>query len=316
MRGRASRRKRQVPSGPQRRRAPGRIPKDSTGIRTDIEGDAEEREQAYRRGRDLFGANTTLRAGRDVQIGDRITVLAGRASALARAGREERLEELREHYVESPNSEALTRALADRRVVILVGRPGVRRFTTALHLLDNAASGRVSRLAADTEFREIDDDPGPAHGYLVEPEYLGRLSATEADRLADVCTRNDCYLVIIALPDRVALRALGAYAEYYEHPDPGKLLTAHLRALVRSSDPPGTATRLVGLASTHNLWSSLGPAPQPRAVAHLASLLVAHARSGTAWRPSGRRPNSWWRTPWPNGSPRSTTIRVGHRPSG
>ena len=191
---------------------------------------------------------------------------------------EERLEKLREHYVEVPRLDDLRRALATRRLVVLVGSPGSGRVTTALHLLDDATSGRVSRLAADTEFREIDEDTGPAHGYLVEPDHIGRLSATEADRLADVCARNDCYLVAVALPDRIGLRALGAYTESYRGPEPGQLLKEYLGTLTRSTDPPGTATRLLELVAAHDLWTALGPAPRPRAVAHLASLLIANSR--------------------------------------
>jgi hypothetical protein len=256
--------------------------KGGTGVRTTDNIGLEEGEQAYQRGRRLFGANTILQAGRDVQVGDRIKVVTGKSTTSGPGPvPREQLAELRALYVRIPNYDVLQEVLRTRRLLILVGPPGSGRTTTALHLLDELTDGRVLRLASDAELREIDDeylDDTP--GCLAEPANTRQLTATEADRLADLCVRHDSYLVVVVPADPTGRRTTGSYAKRCEVPVAPELLAAHLETLVRSSDPSGTEQWLAALASSEDLWAAVGPDPRPAAVARLAALLVGHARDG------------------------------------
>lgn len=262
-------------------------PDDAAGPSTSASRESfDDQAKAYEEGRrtlrPLRDTHITGGAGQDVQIGDRI-YFQGARSAAPDPGpvRPERLADLQARYVPVPGRDRMLKDLGDRHLLVITGRPGSGRSTTALHLLDTITNGSVSRMDAATDVRTIGEDRvGTGSGYLAEISDARQPSTeAEADRIAALFERRSSYCVIVTSPTAIAMRAFGAYRADCPPPDADTLLSRHIDARLLSSDPYGTRTGLMQLAASGPL-DALGPAPRPSEVAGLAELLVEHLRQG------------------------------------
>jgi hypothetical protein len=261
---------------------------DRTGRLTTKAGDAFDpfAREAYEYGREVLDP-TSFVAGRDAHVTIRTNlVLGGHQPRLRAPGRmrEEDLIDIRARYVEPPDYDDLRMSLCTSHVLALTGKPSSGRTTTALHLLDDVTAGRVSRLnpgAAVTDLAEDDVEPG--NGYLAQLDGVPqRVSAVDADRLADLLRRRSAYLVLVVADYTDAARELVAYCAPCAPPDPMELIARHVDADIAADSPPDRQQRLLALARSQRLQKALGPQPRTDEAAGLAQLLVAHEDADSA----------------------------------
>ncbi|MGH3773277.1 MAG: hypothetical protein ACRDRW_18090 [Pseudonocardiaceae bacterium] len=219
--------------------------------------------------------------GQRVHIGHQYHYYAGRAVAPTPGPvRTEMLETVRDRYVLVSGYPDMLAALRERRLLILGGAPATGRSTTALHLLDGLAKGNVSRLDAATDLRTIDDnDLQSGCGYLGGlTEDGAAFTENQADRLADLLARCDCYLVLVVTPDHMYSEAFQVYGLECPPPDTDELLDRHISAQLNPTDPEDLQDRLTALAVSPTLRAALGPRPRAAEIVGFAGLLVAHGR--------------------------------------
>jgi hypothetical protein len=220
--------------------------------------------------------------GQRVQIGHRFYYYAGHV-AVSPPGpvRAEVLQTMRDRYVEVSGYWDMLAALRERRLLMLGGAPGTGRSTTALHLLDALAKGDVSRLDAAIDLRTIGDDSlEPGHGFLGElTEGSPALTGNQADWLAELLARCDCYLVFVVTPDYVRTEAFRLYGLEYLPPDTVELLDRHISAQLNPTDSEDLQDTLTELAASPKLRAALGPKSSVAETVEFAGLLVAHGRN-------------------------------------
>lgn len=240
---------------------------------------------AYDRGHRIFrpGVEAFVSGGEDqrVHVGHQYYYYAGRVVAPTPGPvRPEMLETVRGRYVEVCGYRDMLAALRERRLLMLGGAPETGRSTTALRLLDELARGDVSRLDAAADLRALgDDDLESGRGYLGElTEGGAAFTENQADRLADLLARCDCYLVLIATPDHMHSEAFQVYGLECPPPDADELLDRHISAQLTPTDPEDVQDRLTALATSPKLRAALGPSPSVAETVGFARLLVAHER--------------------------------------
>ncbi|KAA2254863.1 hypothetical protein F0L68_29205 [Solihabitans fulvus] len=219
---------------------------------------------------------------RDTVVGDQFNVFAGRGLPLLPGPvRAEVLEWIRERYAPVAGYDRMRETLAERRLVVLCGLPESGRATTALHLLDWSAAGKVSRLDSDEDLKSVQEkDFEREHGYLAEladTDAAPALAEKHLDRLSDLLRRRDSFCVLLSA-DGSQRELLGGYAVDCPPPEPDTLLARHVRAAVRDEEDDGLAERLLDLAAAPDVKAALGPAPVPRELIRLAGLLVDYGR--------------------------------------
>jgi hypothetical protein len=224
------------------------------------------------------GAVTVMTAGNTQLTIHSYLGLGGRGIAATPGPvRGEQLDEVRGRYVEVPEYADLKRALQRRHLLVLVGPTGTGRSTTALHLLDVVANGKVSRL--DDPHEVSPDSIERGRGYLAELRpRRDEPSQARADRLAEVLELGGAFCVLVTTPDPALRSAYSAYSAPCSAPDQHLLLAQHVDAQIRADDPDGLAERLLAQAVTSPFVDLLGPTPRPREVAAFAELLVGYGR--------------------------------------
>ncbi|WP_158891105.1 hypothetical protein [Amycolatopsis anabasis] len=251
------------------------------------EQDAPEMNRAYWRGQRFYDmrGNTTLMEHaniREMQVGDRYFFVGQGVSCISGSIREEILRWTRDRYVPIRNYPDMRKTLAELRLALLRGVPGTGRATTALHLLDAVAKGKVYRLDVGAEIKSMSeaDLPHQGCGYFVELSRRAENSLTEAhlDKLRDLLEKRDAYCVLIGGRDLRQVDSFGGYAMEYEPPDPRELLERHIRHEVRVEDDEDLERRLAELVLADWVHVALGPRPRPMESTRMAALLVDHAR--------------------------------------
>ncbi len=243
--------------------------------------DADAYDRGHRTFRPGVEASVSGGEGQRVHIGHQYHYYVGRAGATTPGPvRPEMLETVRDRYVEVSGYLDMLEVLRGRRFLMLGGTPATGRSTTALHLLDELARGDVSMLDAAADLRTIgDDDLECGSGYLGElTEGGAAFTENQADRLADLLARCDCYLILVVTPDHVRSESFQVYG--LECPPPGadELLDRHISVQLNPTDPEDLQDRLTALAASPRLRAALGPRPSVAETVRFAGLLVAHGR--------------------------------------
>lgn len=262
----------------------GKKPGDSRGSAEDPYG-AERRqfEEAYRRG--ILRTDGPMAFLRDAKIqkqhiGNIYNIYDGGWRAV-RSGsvRTDYLVWIRDRYVAVADYERMFGTLKSRNLLVLNGRPGTGRLTTALRLLDELAHGNVSRFDEGQDIEKLTaEDFASGRGYVLELTGADGavLTETKLDKLRDVVSTQS-YCVVIVETD-AGTNGIGGYAVEYGPPDRDQLLQRHLTREVREDDDAGVEDLLVQLADTAELRAALGPKPRPIETAEMARLLAEFGR--------------------------------------
>jgi hypothetical protein len=195
---------------------------------------------------------------RDMQIGNRTQIFIGQSvSKTLGSIQEEDLAWVRSRYLEVSGYEGMADILADRRVLLLRGRSGTGRSTTALHLLDRVATARVLRVEghraiSDPEKRDFPEENAGYVAVLSRAD-AGGVTTEKLDKLRDVLTSQSAFCVLISDDDPRDLDLFGGYAAVYTAPDPVALLRKHTYEEVLADDPPDVEDRLL-VCSTASGW--------------------------------------------------------------
>jgi hypothetical protein len=250
--------------------------------------------EAYRRGENLttsgpmsfnrdatFNGDTSIK---DFHAGDRYTYYNYRFSSAAGdfrtiPVREEVLQWVRGRYVPVANYDDLRETLEQMQVLVLNGRPGTGRFTTALRLLDAFTSGEISRIDGGEDLAKLAEVPfEDDRGYLVELSQPQAEALTERglEELASKLAVKGAYLVVICCRDGQD-HVLGGYARSCPPPDVGALLASHLKEELRDDDCDIGAV-LHQLHTNRGLRNALAADPKPAETAQIAGLLAEMAR--------------------------------------
>lgn len=221
----------------------------------------------------------------EMQVGDRFNVFVGRGLALTSGSvRTEMLDWVRNRYVEVPGYDRMLAELRDRQIIVLRGQPGTGRATTALHLLDVVAQGKVFRLDVGDELKSFGDkDFEPERGYVAELSRSATRSMNEQhlDTLRDLLKKKSCFCVLIADGD---VHRHGGYVLLCPPPDQTALLERHTVCELMRDGGEARKDRLLELAATPPLRDALGPRPRPVETARMATLLARHGRGELSLR--------------------------------
>ncbi|MEV6646124.1 hypothetical protein [Amycolatopsis sp. NPDC051371] len=219
----------------------------------------------------------------EVQVGDRIQIYAGQEiSRRSGSVREDVLSQVRSRYLPVAGHSDMREVLGQRNVILLRGQPGTGRVTTALHLLDRVAEGRVFGLNSGKTVKSLvgAEFPEKNAGYFAEltRRVSGALTEQNLDELRDRLKKASSFCVLIAAEDSRFIDVFGGYAFEYRPPEPASLLDEYVRHEIRPEDPPGLETDLGKLRAAPWTAEALGPCPRPRESVRMATLLVQHAR--------------------------------------
>ncbi|WP_206784668.1 hypothetical protein [Amycolatopsis sp. MtRt-6] len=220
---------------------------------------------------------------KELQIGDRTQIFVGHTvSRTSGSVREEVLSWIRERYLEVSGYGEMLRALRTNRVLLLRGQPGTGRVTTALHLLDHLAPGRVFRLESGETVKSLTDAGLPENnaGYVAEvPRRIaGSLTETHLEKLHGLLKDHDAYCVLVGETDPRPSDVFGDYAHDYTAPDAGALLERHASHEARTEDTEDFEDRMSGLREADWVARALGPCPRPLESVRMAAMLARHAR--------------------------------------
>lgn len=193
------------------------------------------------------------------------------------------LDARRARFVETPAYHSLVERLAQCRVLVLQGPDGSGRTTTALLALDRVVYRPGQAVGApcpesnvemlDSEPDAItEDDLQEGHGYLLDrsnTHFEGQLNLAFLGQLKKRAKDCNAFFVLI-VGDRMPLDQdnLGEYLVRQDHPDPTKVLKAHLRCL-----EGGAAVSLTG-ELRDEVNRELAAASAPGRVAELAQYLA------------------------------------------
>jgi hypothetical protein len=227
----------------------------------------------------LIGGNTI----KELQIGDRTQIFVGHAVARTSGPvREEVLVWIRERYLEVSGYEEMLEALKTNRVLLLRGQPGTGRVTTALHLLDRLAPGRVFRLDSGETVKSLTETGLSEHnaGYVAEvPRRIaGSLTETHLEKLHGLFKDSEAYCVLVGETDPRPSDVFGEYAHDYTAPDAAALLEKHASHEARTDDADDFEDRMSELEEADWVAKALGPCPRPLESVRMATMLARHAR--------------------------------------
>ncbi|MDI2132009.1 hypothetical protein [Yinghuangia seranimata] len=182
----------------------------------------------------------------------------------------------------------MAQVLAERRLVVLSGRPGTGREFTALSLLRKHTGDRVMRMDP-TALGDLQPASfAERHGYVVRvASDTDAITELRLDRLRALLSDSKAYLTVVvdeAVADERVLR--GRYSVPCVPPDPEATLRRHLVALTVDADPEAEVyedyqeiTDSVTLAADPEIREAIGlDELRPRETAWLAGLLESHAR--------------------------------------
>ena len=260
----------------------GKKPADKTDAEDPHGADRRAFGEAY--GRGIFRTDGPMAFLRDTKIqkqhiGDVYNIVeSGAKAARSATVRDDYLTGIRASYVDVPRYERMYRALSEYRLLVLYGQPGTGRLTTALHLLDQVASGKVSRFDDELELKSLTkNDFDDGRGYVVSHDGTS-LTETRLDKLRDLLVKRKCYCVVITEPDELRTGSTNRYAFEYEPPDSSALLERCIAREVRSGDRADAEELLTEQAASPELRAALGPRPRPVETAEMARLLAEFGR--------------------------------------
>ncbi len=259
----------------------------SSGPDSAQEPNGRDHDEAYVRGRGLTtsGAMTFNRdvSIKDLQQGDRYiynyTYSSSGGASRAVPVRDEVLRWVRSRYVPMENYADLLETLEQKHVLVLNGRPGTGRFTTALRLLDHFAAGEISRFDGDEDLAKIGKSRIEEDcGYVVELSQPRAEALTERalDRLAGLVEPKGAYLVLICHRDGRD-HVLGEFARPCPSPDIDDLVRRHLTEELRHDDCDVEPV-LRQLYTNAGLRNALASNPKPAEAAQIAGFLAEMAR--------------------------------------
>ncbi|GAB2735279.1 hypothetical protein [Amycolatopsis magusensis] len=219
----------------------------------------------------------------DLQVGDRYEIFVGHQVAHNSGSvREDVLEWVRKRYLPVDGHAEMARTLERRRLLVLRGEPGTGRVTTALHLLDQLAKGRVYRLDTGKNVKSLTSSAFPKRsaGYVAEVSRRVSRGLTEEnlDGLRDRLEKASSYCVLVAEADSRRAEVFGGYAFEYVAPDPARLLAKHIEHEVTAEDSADVEAKLTLLQEAAWTSEALGPSPRPLESVRVAALLAQHAR--------------------------------------
>ncbi|MDQ3764443.1 MAG: hypothetical protein M3460_23640 [Actinomycetota bacterium] len=189
--------------------------------------------------------------------------------------RAEELKRIRASYVEADDYDAVRSMLQDRRLVLLRGSAGTGRTTTALHLLDAVAGGRISRLDPTAEVHSLTAEAFKGGGgYLGELLTSSAIALTEMhlDRLIALLEKEKCWCVLIVESDFLPTSAVAGYIADHRQPDVKKVLDKHLYCKIPEADVD-IRDQLLAFEESPEMRAALGPAPSLAEVVLLAGYL-------------------------------------------
>lgn len=254
------------------------------------EPDQRDFDEAYARGKRLT-TDGTMNFNRDasiedLQLGDRYIynnynyrLLSDAEAFRAVPVREEVLQWVRSRYVPVANYADLLETLQQKQILVLNGRPGSGRFTTALRLLDSTVSGAISRVDGAGELDKFDESSiEDDRGYLMELSRPQAETLTERalEALSDKLALRGAYLVVICHRDGQD-HMLGGFARTCPLPNIDDLVQHHLREELRDDERDVDAV-LRQLYASHDLRIALAADPKPAEAAQIAGFLAEMAR--------------------------------------
>ncbi|MET8544698.1 hypothetical protein ABZW03_29250 [Kitasatospora sp. NPDC004799] len=161
-------------------------------------------------------------------------------------------------------------------VLVLCGHRGSGRRTAAIRMLDQLAPSQVVMIDPDTEPDSLGELLRPGWGHLIADPLTGR-SAPLRDVHIHAMRRHlnqyGGYLVITAEPGTI-LDSVPLIP--WEAPEPGRVVRAHLEALLEA-DPSPSGTSYAELLKLPEVTAYLGNRPTPKEAAGFARLLHSHA---------------------------------------
>jgi hypothetical protein len=286
--------------GPQKDAAPkgnaqkrGTAPKAGAGDEKDqVDDESRGVNQALRQGDHYlsprFARHTSTAHFHDskidqVHVDDRIQIYTGQEiSRRSGSVREDTLSSIRSRYLPVAGHSEMLEVLRQRSVILLRGQSGTGRDTTALHLLDRVADGRVLRLSSGKTVKSLvaAEFPEKNAGYVAElgRRVSGALTEKNLDELRDRLRKASSFCVLIAEEDSRFVDVFGGYAFEYEPPEPAALLDKYVRHEIRPEDPDGLEAAIDELRAAPWTAEALGPCPRPRESVRMATLLLRHAR--------------------------------------
>lgn len=219
----------------------------------------------------------------DMQVGDRYQIFVGQTvERTVGAVRQELLRWVRERYFQVDRYLEFFSGLEERHLLVLRGRPGTGRVTTALHLLDRLAPNQVSRWECGKTAKSLTRGKFDRKnvGYLAElsPRVSGGLTETILDDLQKQLKDSKSYGVLVIPEDPRDIESFGGYAFDYQAPEPSQLLRKHIQHEILPDDPPGFEEKLLRLSEADWAMAALGPCPCPLESVRMAALLAQHAR--------------------------------------
>jgi len=216
-------------------------------------------------------------------VGDRTQIFIGHElSRTVGAIRQEVLDWIRARYLEVDGHDRMLETLRKRRVVVLRGEPGTGRATTATHLLDTVAEGRVFAMDSSETIKSLTQTglPEPNAGYLAElsRKVGGSLTDAHLDKLRGLLETAKSFCVLVIESDFQRDDHFGGYAFTCPAPAPRQLLRKHADHEARAEDAPDFDDRLNELLGAAWVSAALGPCPRPLETVRMAALLADHAR--------------------------------------
>ncbi|MEU7787454.1 hypothetical protein [Amycolatopsis sp. NPDC049159] len=220
---------------------------------------------------------------KELQVGDRTQIFIGHTvSRTSGPVREEVLAWIRDRYLEVSGYEEMLDALKANRVLLLRGHPGTGRVTTALHLLDHLAEGRVFRLDSGETVKSLTEAGLSENnaGYVAEVprRVASSLTETHLEKLHGLFKGGESYCVLVSETDPRPSHVFGGYAHDYTAPDAGALLEKHASHEAITEDAEDFEDRMSSLLTADWVAKALGPCPRPLESVRMAALLAQHAR--------------------------------------
>ncbi|HEX3646815.1 MAG TPA: hypothetical protein VHV49_00225 [Pseudonocardiaceae bacterium] len=241
--------------------------------------------EAYRRGRfrtEGHAAFFTKSKIKKTVIGDQYQIFAGSRSKKTSARlRPNVLARTRATYALVPLYERMLDTVREHRAVVLRGQPGTGMSTTAVHLLDTMAEGRVARLDLTGRIESIrGKDLVKRHGYVIRIPLSDTAVPTgiALDALCELLAEHECYCVLLDTRGTGDQDELAEYAFDYRGPDQQDVLRKHIRWRLRATDADDTEERLVALADHAELREALGEHSRTADIVRLAVLLIQYSR--------------------------------------